>query len=490
MEYIQVLTTFNELYTTDQTQRYKDLIHRFRTEFGTDPKFIARAPGRVNLIGEHIDYSGYGVLPMALENDTLIAVALLDDEEAAIDVRSVSSAQFPGQRISNEPRFFEEKIWLNYFLAGYKAATSDLAHKKSFAALIEGNVPIAAGLSSSASINVASAIAALYANEPSKIEARDLLPEDQQDSLKPHYVASKRLTKKNIADLTTKYERMVGVACGGMDQAISSLATKGFASLINFNPIVTQPVTLPEGFAFVIGNSMTQSAKVLTQATCYNKRVVECRLGVLYLTRFLHLSSDVKTYKELQEAAGLTFEALDTLIDEHLTQDSYSKEDLESLFNVSLLYDLVSDVPYSDLVLNVNTEYKLKQRGLHVVREAKRVIEFAEASASGQVERLGTLMNESHESCRDLYECSSEELDRFTSIALKHGAIGARLTGAGWGGCAIALVPNALLAQVMEGLEAEFYQGNPWTGVGDYLFSTSAGPGACVIDLSELISIL
>lgn len=490
MEYIEVITSLEGLYTSDQSQRYRALISRFRTEFGKDPQFIARSPGRVNLIGEHIDYSGYGVLPMALENDTLIAVAHIPEEEEGIDVRSVSSAQFPGARLKLVPRFFEEKVWLNYFLAGYKATTNELTETRSFAALIDGNVPIAAGLSSSSSISVASAVAALYANEPQKIEARELLPEDQQDSLRPYYIASKRLTKKNIAELASKYERMVGVLCGGMDQAISVLANKGEASLIEFNPLVTQPVTLPEGIAFVIGNSLTPSAKLLTQATCYNKRVVECRLGVAHISSVLGLPETIKTYKQLQDAAQLSLTDLDRLIQEHLTEETYNKAQLEALFKVSLLFDLVADVPYSDLVLNANEEFKLRQRGLHVIREAQRVYQFRDAATAGDVETLGRLMNESHESCRDLYECSSDELDRLTLLALKHGALGARLTGAGWGGCAIAIVPVSELNRVIEGLETEFYSGNPWVGVGDYLFATAAGRGSCVVDLSELINIL
>jgi N-acetylgalactosamine kinase len=488
MDFVQVLTSLSDLYSSDQSERYQHLIQRFRSEFGKDPEFIARAPGRVNLIGEHIDYNGYAVLPMALENDTLVAVTRLPEEQDVLDIRNVSAAQFPGATLRTNPRFLEEKSWLNYFLAGYKAATNSLDSKTSFAALVDGNVPIAAGLSSSSSINVASAVAALYANVPGKTEARELLPEEEQDSLRTHYVASLRLTKKDIAELTTKYERMVGVACGGMDQAISVLANKGEASLIEFNPLVSQPIVLPGGVVFVIANSLTQSTKLLTQATCYNKRVVECRFAVAYLAKVLGLQRTVKTIKELQDAAQLSFVVLEQLILEHFTADTYSKPDIEALFNIPLLFDLVSDVPYSDLVINANDEFKLRQRALHVITEARRVYQFRDACAVGDVELLGRLMNESHASCRDLYDCSSDELDRLTSLALRHGALGARLTGAGWGGCAISLVPAACLSQVIEGLETDFYLGNPWVGVGEHLFSTEAGRGACVVDLAELIN--
>jgi N-acetylgalactosamine kinase len=456
MEPIPVLSSLSTLYRADQSQRYHDLISRFRSEFNRAPDFIARAPGRVNLIGEHIDYEGYGVLPMALENDTLVAVARLP--EGGLDVRN-TSPQFAGTVLPTDPEFMQEKSWVNYFIAGYKAATSAIPSPASFAALVDGNVPIASGLSSSSSITVASAVAAAYVN----CEGRT------------------GVTRQEIAELTATYERMVGLAGGGMDQAIAVLANKGEASLIEFNPLTTQPVLLPGGLAFVIGNSLTESAKVVTQATCYNKRVVECRLGVAYLAEIVGAGTAAKTYKELQDAAGLSFAALEQLIDQHLTEAAYSKADLEVLFATTQLYDLVSDVPYSDLVLSANDEFKLRQRGLHVVREAQRVYQFKEACAAGDVERLGTLMNDSHNSCRTLYECSSEQLDKLTALALKYGALGARLTGAGWGGCAIALVPNASLRQVIKGLEGEFYGGR----AGGHLFVTEAGRGACVVDLSQ-----
>mmetsp|Transcript_25869 Transcript_25869/g.19507 ORF Transcript_25869/g.19507 Transcript_25869/m.19507 type:complete len:144 (-) Transcript_25869:30-461(-) len=135
----------------------------------------------------------------------------------------------------------------------------------------------------------------------------------------------------------------------------------------------------------------------------------------------------------------------------------------------------------------------VQERALHVFSEAKRVLDFRRLCDAGGEDlgpQLGKLMDESHFSCKVLYECSSEELDELTSLCRKAGALGSRLTGAGWGGCCVSLVPQHLVDSFLARLQQDFYLKERPLGeklwvtedLDRYVFATQPGRGACVLD--------
>ena len=349
--------------------------------------------------------------------------------------------------------------------------------------MVQGDLPQAAGLSSSASLTVCTAIATLYANSGKRMSWKEFLPENHpraQDMLADYYIASDKITKSDLAESVTRQERLVGIACGGMDQAISLLAETGSASLIEFNPLRIYSVPLPEDCTFLIANSLTPSPKVLTQAYRYNKRVVECRIAIALLAKSNNIDPLPKTLKEIQEKLG-TLDEMTTIVENAMPKLSYTTKDLEEILNTPLI-EIVKDIPFSDLVLTSNDEYKPRQRALHTYSEVKRVYEFRETCLKGNdPEKLGQLMNESHESCKNLYECSSDELDRLVNLAREGGALGARLTGAGWGGCCICLVRNEELERLMKQLQS-FYENNPLITDDIVMFPSKPCRGACLLD--------
>lgn len=160
-------------------RRFENLKTRFKQLYGVLPSFYVRAPGRVNIIGEHIDYCGYSVLPAALDQDFVMAyITVPAGNEGAdeIEISNIDKDTFPTAKISTDPfqKLHETADWRNYWLCGYKAA---LAHSEELRAhlgekepvgmkvLIDSYVPPAAGLSSSSAFCVAAAITALHANE-------------------------------------------------------------------------------------------------------------------------------------------------------------------------------------------------------------------------------------------------------------------------------------------------------------------------------------
>ena len=199
----------NRLYSHDNSPRYSNLLLQFQKLYGRKPEFIARAPGRVDIIGGHLDYNNYPVLPIALETDCLIAVATSQSEN--VEVSHVEE-EYPGQILPVDP---EAKVefkgnYLKYFRAGYRAGVKRLDPSKlrGMQVVIGGNVPKAAGLSSSAAFTVCSALSSLHAN------GGDQGP----------YVEGSR--ERFLEDVIVG-EMETGVAAGGMDQSISVLGKLG-----------------------------------------------------------------------------------------------------------------------------------------------------------------------------------------------------------------------------------------------------------------------
>lgn len=466
--------SLSEIYHSPELSRFQSLISYYEQLYQTKPKYLSRAPGRVNLIGEHIDYSGYGVFPFALEQDTIILFSP-NPSSKFLTIHHRNPTQYPSVSLSLDPTAPapDTKAYYNYILAGYRSVLIPLKHKEPIGIdmLVDGNVPIAAGLSSSASIVVCSAVATLIAN-------------------------SLRSTVKiqEFTDKVIEFERAMGPSVGGMDQTISVMGRKNKALYITFDPIEGETVKLPEGVVFVIGDSLTESKKLLTMGSRYNKRVCECRLAVLLLKKALQIPSEtvIKNLAELQAFLKKTHEEMLVIVKSSLREKGYSVKELEELL-AAPLQSLFRDISNYEVVLENNTEYFPYERAFHVYSESLRVLKFREIcqdSSMNDEEKtvaLGKLMDQSHASCRDLFECSSENLEVFISLAKKFKALGARLTGAGWGGCAVSLVRSEDLPAFLNGMKEEFYKGKELLGkqLDEVLFATKPGNGAGFMEITE-----
>lgn len=456
-----------------QQKRWSHLSSRFSEIYGQSPEFIARSPGRVNVIGEHIDYSLYEVLPMAIAADVIIAVSTSRGTEAAnvnisnVDPNKFKTAEFAistSGEVEIDPSTHE---WTNYFKAGVRGAMGLLREKNSslkpcsMKVLVDGTVPSGGGLSSSAAFVCASALAVLRAN------------------------GQKQVLKKELVEMAIVSERAVGVNSGGMDQAASVFSIRGDALSVSFSPqlhaeAIAFPKTDPE-MTFMIAQSFVAADKHVTAPVCYNLRVVECTLAaeVLASKLKLKLKDDSgpldRSLRGLQDAyfsgqnspsAVEKLEKMRSLVTQHLNDKSgYTREEIADSLGTSVT-DLeerfMSKFP-------VRAErFLLQQRALHVFDEALRVSSFKSLlqSAPGEGERhedilkkLGHLMNQTQDSCRDLYHCSCPELDELCRIARGAGAYGSRLTGAGWGGCSVHLVPKDRVDAIRSAWEKDYYRG-------------------------------
>lgn len=468
------------------SERISTLNDVYMQEFGSKPSFFVRVPGRVNIIGEHIDYCGYPVLPMALEQDIHVAAGLLDEPQLCIrnvnkkyENFDVKINTFEELQIENDGN--EKPYWHNYVLCGVKGALEYLKNKKisGLQLLFDGNILPASGLSSSSALVSAACLAFLYAQKAT-------------------------LNKTEIASLCANSERYIGTQGGGMDQAIAFLAERYKAQYITWQPLNATPVALPEDVSFVVAHCLAEANKAATND--FNQRVMECRLAAKLLLTVSNTAKRDKiiTLSEVQKTLQYNLEQMVELVHKQLTKDIYTKAEICNLLDVS-------EKELDSLYLSPNTrhlkEFKLKQRALHVYEEALRVENFRkvcleviqdeirlsngtngsadncyENGNGNKQETLGKLMSASHESLKNLYECSHQNLDCLVDLSKKMG-VHSRLTGAGWGGCIVALCPKDKAEDYIEMLKEEFYykQCNiDKNKASHYVFATSPNHGAII----------
>lgn len=330
--------------------------------------------------------------------------------------------------------------WYNYLLCGIKGILDYVAkmgdyRRKGFMIAVSGNIPPASGLSSSSALVCAAALSTAFIYD---------LP----------------LNKQLLATLSASSERFIGTQGGGMDQAIAFLAKKGCAQFIEFNPVRATSIQLPTDAVFVIANCLSEANKAATSD--FNQRVVECRIACKLIAKCMGLAwQEVDKLAQLQSIIDVSLETMESLVKLHLNKELYERTELMDIFEIS------SD-EFEDLLLTQNTrkatDFKLRQRALHVIQESIRVEQFREIANNlddenedDAVEKISQLMSLSHQSLKALYDCSHPNLDELVNIS-KMFNVGARLTGAGWGGCIVALTDSiSSCDQYINGLRKSYY---------------------------------
>ncbi len=369
-----------------------DIQQKFTELYDTPPVFVVRAPGRVNLIGEHTDYNDGFVFPAAINFDVTIAGApRQDDQVRAYSTRYLVSDTFTLSDIQER----EKGHWSNFIRGVAHVLRSEGYPLKGMNLVVHGTVPIASGLSSSAAMEIASCLAF----ETAGGFAIDPVQRALYCQRAEHAFAK--------------------VKCGIMDQFISSLGRAGHALLIDTRSREYEAVPLPaQRVSLVIGDTGLPRG---LGASKYNERRTECESAVEILKRSL---------------PGIT-----ALRD--VDEESFAR--------------------YADQMPET-----IRKRARHVITENARVLKSVAALKAGDIAQFGQLMNASHDSLRDDYEVSCRELDVMVEAARQvEGVFGARMTGAGFGGCTVSLVADKAVENFKKivgaaylketGREAKFY---------------------------------
>lgn len=372
----------------------------FTQLFGYPPGLCAQAPGRVNLIGEHTDYNAGFVLPCAINYYTAVSAAVRDDRRIRVIAADYANQgdEFSLDEIITPHSHFP---WANY-VRGVVACLQQRDQRLGGAdLLISGNVPQGAGLSSSASLEVAlgKALQQLYQLDLDNVQ---LALNGQQAE-----------------------NQFAGCHCGIMDQLISARASAGNALLIDCRSLACKPVPLPAGVSVVIINSNFKRQLIASE---YNTRRQQCEQGARFFAK--------STLRELQ------------------------------------LAEFTSNMAQLDATV--------AKRVRHVLTENHRTLEAAAALQSGDLPRMGELMAQSHISMRDDFAITVRQIDTLVDIvkAVIGDKGGVRMTGGGFGGCVVALVPDSLVASVRQAV-AEQYQAQTGITATFYTCLPSQGVSVC-----------
>ena len=386
----------------------------------------SRAPGRVNVIGEHTDYNGLPVLPFAGGGAVLVAARAAT--HGAIEVGNVD-ARFPVRRFVAGSAIppFAAGDWGNYVKAAAQTLTNAGVQLPAGGAtlLVDGDIPAAAGMSSSSALVVASALALLG-------------------------LTGQSMDATALADLLARGEQYVGTLSGGMDQATIMLGRAGYALRIDFDPLRARQIAVPEDAAFIVAHTGEEAAKSGAARGQYNQRVVECRVACALLSRRLGL--ELPNLGTLEDPIGI-LGALDDL----LPGGEVPRDDLTGRLGLAPA-DVARLVPAS-VTLADRTRFVLRARVRHVLGEAARVAAAEVALGRDDVETVGALLDESHASAARDYGTSTAAADALVRTGREGGALGARLMGAGFGGSVLLLARRDRVPDVLAALDRGFYRG-------------------------------
>jgi len=372
----------------------------FNDTFGYAPTHTIQAPGRVNLIGEHTDYNDGFVLPCAIDYQTVIACAKRDDRQVRVVAVDYDNQQ-DSFSLDAPILSVKEPMWANYVRGVVKHLQQRDASFGGVDMVIAGDVPQGAGLSSSASLEVAvgTVFQQLY---HLKLDAAAIAVNGQEAE-----------------------NQFVGCNCGIMDQLISALGKKDHAMLLDCRTLGTRPVSMPKDVAVVIINSNFRRNLVGSE---YNTRREQCETGARFFAQPALRDVDIDQFKAVEH----------------------------------------------------ELDPQVAKRVRHVLTENARTLEAADALSKGDLKRMGELMAESHASMRDDFEITVPPIDALVEIVKAEigDRGGVRMTGGGFGGCVVALMPFDLVDRVKAAV-AEQYEAK--TGIKEtfYVCTASEGAGQC-----------
>jgi galactokinase len=438
-----------------QRERYLQAGQQFVERFGAGPAFFLRTPGRINLIGEHTDYNGGFVLPVALDRDVLVLYR--PREDALVQAINVE-AGFPPVSfvLSEDIPPAARGDWSNYFRgAGQEIVRQFGAYigLRGLDALVSGaspfGVPRGSGLSSSTALTVAAALALVLRNEID-------------------------IERAELAHLCSEAEWYVGTRGGMMDQFSALLSKRDYALYLDCRPSPdsvyrVDHVPIPSGIQILLLNSGVRHENVRGH---FNQRVAECKAGVRLLqARF---PSVAQLRDVTPRALGLVEPDFWAMLTEMLPMRATAADLVARGLDEGWLRDLTADHG-----LDADSAFVVLPRCRHVITENARVLDGVAALRAGQVSRFGALMDQAHASMSGDYGASCPEVDALAEIVRRQeGVLGARITGAGWGGGVVALVRSGCARTWIDAVGSLYRRE---TGLECATYVCRPGEGACLV---------
>jgi galactokinase len=382
-----------------------DVVSSFRKIWNNEPDVVCAAPGRVNLIGEHTDYTGGYVLPAAIDRTIVIAVKKSSGKSVSgYSLNFDDTVTFETDSMDAD----HPSTWIRYIMGVLDEMQKADLPTGGFRFTVSGDIPIGSGLASSAALEMAActALESLFEIQLDDTEAAQLCQRAENN--------------------------FVGMNCGIMDQMISRMGQEGHAILIDCSDLSTQAVRAENpGYSWLVIDSMKRRGLVDSE---YNQRRAECEQGV------------------------------------RCAQKIFPDRDITGLRDITL----------DDLhILRELCDTTVFKRVKHVVTENFRVLKTVQSFEEQKIDDIGKCLAESHVSLRNDFEVSCEELDTLVDIVSEvDGVPGARLTGAGFGGCIVAIVRNDAVETVKHTIRDNYRPSSLPDGIEAVIWQVALTEGA------------
>jgi N-acetylgalactosamine kinase len=300
-----------------------------------------------------------------------------------------------------------------------------------------------------------------------------------------------RISHLKLAEICAEAEHFVGTAGGGMDQTASLMGKKDSFLKIEFNPLKVQTISAPKNITLILFHSLIEAKKSQSARTAYNRRVLECQMGVKMFNQYYsqHFDQSFKPIQFIGEIKERYFNISDDQLNSRISKfvdqlnESYQLEELLNVFELSRdeLIEEYEHILRGDRLSEPVDGYKIKGRFRHVYSECRRVERMIESMQSADIREMGQLLTDSHNSLSKDYEVSTPEVDSMVNKLKSLGVPGVRLMGAGFGGMILALSRAEQRDEVIDHMKDEFYIKEPIDKINDYIIPCNPSDGAGII---------
>ena len=442
----QIPVILSDALESSDCVRVNNLILSFSKAFdGEQLSFIIRAPGIVNLFGSFTEFCGYPMLSMAVEKNLLFAVQIVNGINSKNILQLCTTKNGKMKSIQIDLKKKGDDHWSNHFVFAFDAISNflPLSSSKCLRIMIDENI----SFDSSASFVCGAAVCLLFAN----LSRSDF----------------NKLSKTQIASL--------------LDSKVCVMGSENLKLPSHLNA------------SWIVSNALAQTED---EIECKLKvREIECRFAALILAKSMNLRQwrQVLTLRDVQSLSRLQLDDLMFYAMDLLNSASYSIEQIEDELdckakNIKLEALLVGIENAQNILANlkkIETKLALQKRALHVFGEANRAKMFRQLCSSEiedvSIDKLGRLMNDSHLSLRDKFECSCDQIDELQSLCIEGGAIGSRLAG---NGCVVSLVQSDKVKEFQAYLNKNYYASIPKIPL-NHQFATSASNGLTVVQIEH-----
>ncbi|KAL4487577.1 hypothetical protein ABPG72_017366 [Tetrahymena utriculariae] len=462
---------YHNIYNEEDNEHvtdYENLSSRFSKKYGSQPEFFIRVPGLLYLFGEDPVYAQYEQCNIAIEQDIVIAYSKNKSNKDII-VNSLSSTSFPEKVFNFESNFIDQDELGNVALLGIKSAIEDQKQESlcGVKCIFSNKIPVKQTLHSKNALAIGMCIMMLHANKIT-IDCKTVLSNFQKYKKVVNVPPS----------LNEQYQKMI----------LFAQKNEGYVG------DTSQSFQIPKGYTFILANSLTPEPKMLVAAKRKNKRICEQRLAVNIMLSNMDIKNreGYSTLLDIQKLLDFKVEDMPSYIHKYIENKAFKKEEIEAIIGTEMI-NILQDIPYSNQVIEGNSEFFPYKRAIHIVNETikaqkmKQICNDQNLNDQQKWDEIFQLFNESQQSIIENLEAQSEECSKLIKLMKELGCKSTKVIGDGWGGSVIGIVEESKADKIIEFIMDGYYSNKDnklmvSDDLNNYVFKSLPSRGACILN--------